>query len=413
MSVGAARTGWLVTGLLACVAWGSAATHPAVATAAVYWEGGGTLGAANLDGSGLQPEYVHPPSPSDSDGPQCGIAVSASYLYWVGSSGIGRVNLEGPTVPKTILPGLQTPCGIGIDGAHVYWASQDGGSIGRANLDGSEPNPALITGLRDPCGVAVDANYVYWLDFHGVGRARLDGSDPEVGFIPGFFGNCTLAVNAQYIYWGDFRSIGRASLDGSGATRSFITGLGEGVAGVATDGGHIYWRDRSLADVDSSIGRASLDGSEVNRQWIPTQPFEIDAVAVDGRPSPPALALAPLSFEIRKVSHDVRAGAAVLTISTSEPGELKVNSPGLNWRVLGPPEAQPGEALTWHLRIWAGKSGYEARRIARQLKTKGRAPLIAHVFYDGEIHPPVTLNRRLVLRKYVRPHRARVRHAAR
>jgi hypothetical protein len=367
MSVGVGRTGWLVTGLLACVAWGSAATHPAAATAAVYWEGGGTLGAANLDGSGLQPEYVHPPSPSDSDGPQCGIAVSASYLYWVGSSGIGRVNLEGPTVPKTILPGLQTPCGIGIDGAHVYWASQDGGSIGRANLDGSEPNPALITGLRDPCGVAVDANYVYWLDFHGVGRARLDGSDPEVGFIPGFFGNCTLAIDAQYIYWGDFRS----------------------------------------------IGRASLDGSEVNRQWIPTQPFEIDAVAVDGRPSPPALALVPLSFEIRKVSHDLRAGAAVLTISTSEPGELKVNSPGLNWRVLGPPEAQPGGGLTWHLRIWAGKSGYEARRIARQLKTKGRAPLIAHVFYDGEIHLPVTLNRRLVLRKYVRPHRARVRHAAR
>jgi hypothetical protein len=144
-------------------------------------------------------------------------------------------------------------------------------------------------------------------------------------------------------------------------------------------------------------------GSRQSRRQRPAAEICPPPVAVDGRPSPPALALAPLSFEIRKVSHDLRAGAGVLTISTSEPGELKVTSPGLSWKVLGPPEAQSGGGLTWHLRIWAGKSGHEARRIARQLKTKGRAPLIAPVFYDGEIHLPVTLNRRLVLRKYVRP----------
>jgi hypothetical protein len=368
------------------------------ASAAVYWEGGGAIGAANLDGTAVESDYVSAPSPSDSQNPHCGLAVDGGFLYWAGDYGIGRVNLEGTAVPRTIVPQLQGPCGVAVDSSHVYWASPVEGSIGRANLDGSDAAPHLIPGLERPCAVAVDANYVYWMGLHGIGRAKLDGSDPEPTFIPGVPHNCSLAVDTEHIYWPSFGQIGRAKLDGSEADAAFITGLGEGADAVAIDANHIYWRDRSLADVDSSIGRAGLGGGEVERQWIPTQPFEINGLAVDGRPSPSQLSLVPLSFRIGKVSHILPRRAVALTIHVSEPGELRVTSPGLRWHASGGPSA-PLEAGIMHLEVWAGKTGHEANRIRRQLRHRGAAPAIAHVFFDGELHVPVTLSKRLVLRK--------------
>ena len=64
----------------------AAALTAGPASAAVNWAGG-TIGAANLDGSDPNPEYFKPPFPSGSAGPECGLAVKATHLYWAGASG--------------------------------------------------------------------------------------------------------------------------------------------------------------------------------------------------------------------------------------------------------------------------------------------------------------------------------------
>src|SRR5689334_5425800 len=94
---------------LACLL---AMAAPAAAPAAVYWSENGSIGAANLDGTSPNPDYFKPPFPSDSAGPNCGLAASDSYLYWAGGFGIGRVNLDGPAAPATVSPHLNQPCGI-------------------------------------------------------------------------------------------------------------------------------------------------------------------------------------------------------------------------------------------------------------------------------------------------------------
>src|SRR5262249_31490507 len=58
-----------------------------------------------------------------------------------------------------------TPCGVAVDSAHLYWAhaivpSSDTAddAIGRVNLDGTGADPSFITGAFNPWGGAVDAS---------------------------------------------------------------------------------------------------------------------------------------------------------------------------------------------------------------------------------------------------------------
>jgi hypothetical protein len=50
---------------------------------------------------------------------------------------------------------------IAADATHLFWASEDVGTLSRARRDGSEAIP-LAVGQEDPTGVAVDAEALYW-----------------------------------------------------------------------------------------------------------------------------------------------------------------------------------------------------------------------------------------------------------
>lgn len=192
-----------------------------------------------------------------------------AFLYWTsGDNSIGRASLDGSAVQQSFIGGVSAPCGLTVDGAHVYWANPGTQSIGRANLDGSGANPNFITGTRG-CGVAVDGAHVYWsnLNTSSIGRANLDGSGVDQKFIPVAANACGLAVDAAHIYWANLTSgtIGRANLSGTGVNQNFITGA-SGPCGVAVDAAHIYWDN--AGNTSGSIGRANLDGSGVNQNFI-------------------------------------------------------------------------------------------------------------------------------------------------
>jgi hypothetical protein len=214
-----------------------------------------------------------------------------AYIYWTSNSGttIGRANNDGSSVNQQFIAGAQHPCGVTVDGSHIYWANEGsptsatvtGTTIGRANLDGSSPDENFIKGAFHPCGVAIDGSHIYWANTglgggNSIGRANLDGTGVDQNFITGANGPCGVAVDAGHIYWanwggglGDGKTIGRANLDGSGANENFITGA-NGPCGIAVDDRYVYWANSGpyQTGTGTTIGRSNLDGSGVKQQFI-------------------------------------------------------------------------------------------------------------------------------------------------
>jgi virginiamycin B lyase len=227
----------------------------------------GTIGRANLDGTAANQNFI-----TGANFP-CGVAVDGSHIYWANqdTNTIGRANLDGSGVDQSFITGANGPCGVAVDGSHIYWSNFNGDTIGRAGLDGSGAEQGFITGADGACGVAVDSAHVYWAHALGLGRANLDGSGVDQGFIDGGF--CGVAVDAAHVYWSHPPSlilrpvpsplVGRANLDGTGVDQSFIVGgTGAGSCGVTVDAAHVYW----LYGRGPGIGRANLDGTDIDAQ---------------------------------------------------------------------------------------------------------------------------------------------------
>jgi hypothetical protein len=245
-------------------------------------------------------------------------AATPVYVYWANStlgSGaqpppmtIGRARLDGRSVEQSFVSGTgRGPCGVALDGTHIYWGEalggkfgspDKGGAIGRANRDGSGVNATFIpTPAHHGCGVAIAGSHIYWAGWQckivpgrgcwwapssggAIGKANVDGTGVDDKFIvgigiprsPGFesASPCGIAVAGKYIYWMygaeslKPATIGRANLDGTGVNKSFITGVPNGFCGIVVAGGHIYWTNGGF------VGRASLDGTGVNRHFIRT-----------------------------------------------------------------------------------------------------------------------------------------------
>jgi virginiamycin B lyase len=163
-----AATAALVTVLLLAASGGQAVGSPHV-----YWTNHGfgplppgTIGQANLDGTGVNQSFIADPSTP------LGLAVDSNHIYWanVFDGTIGRANLDGTGVNQSFITGAVAPVAVAVDSGHVYWADQGtcatticpdppppgDGTIGRANLDGTGVNLSFITGATRPDGVAVD-----------------------------------------------------------------------------------------------------------------------------------------------------------------------------------------------------------------------------------------------------------------
>jgi hypothetical protein len=238
---------------------------PSSAHGYIYWANhkDGTIGRANLDGTGVNQSFV-----TGATSP-CGVAVIGSYIYWSNDQDntIGRANLDGTGVTPRLITDTGGACGLASDGTHLYWTNRSGeyGSIGRANLDGTEVNLSFISGGSPTLvGVAISGSYIYiGSAAASIGRANLDfggfvGSSIGLSGVPG-----GIAISGNYIYWGnsDSTTIGRATLDGMEMNESFIRISGN-PGGLATDGTHLYWSSAG------AIGRANLDGTGVNQSFI-------------------------------------------------------------------------------------------------------------------------------------------------
>ena len=246
-------------------------------TGHIYWgtftglgsqSNSGPIGRANLDGTGLNRQFISGAANASS------VAVDARHIYWTSPDGsIGRANLDGTGVDQRFIPVPIHTGAVAVDPAHIYWSSRDG-TIGRANLDGTGVDQNFVAGAQASGGIAVDGAHIYWAGraqanstVGTIGRANLDGTAVNQAFLTGATDPGDVAVDASHIYWtnGTQNSVntgvGRANLDGTGVTNRFIDARPLG--GVAVDGTHIYWSNQ-----DGTIGRANLDGTGVDLHFI-------------------------------------------------------------------------------------------------------------------------------------------------
>jgi hypothetical protein len=90
-----------------------------------------------------------------------------------------------------------------------------------------------------------------------------------------------------------------------------------------------------------------------------------------------------------------RSGALRLVVFVPGPGSFSVDSPAIGWRIEKP-DAGPGTGFArWTLRLWPGKASRAAKKIRRQLRKTGRAPIILRLTYQQEGHEPLQSEKRL------------------
>lgn len=354
----------------------------------MYWSAGGSVGAANNDGSMPIDTYPYEFGNASDGADVVAVAVNDTHLYWgdLANRAIGSMTLSGTPdgrigfgdggvgVTQNLVPDVDRPWGVAVDDSHLYWAST-AGAIGRANLDGTAVDRSFIDGLDSPCGIAVHGAYLYWGEIgpETIGRARLDGTDVDPDFIVGATSPCGLAVDAAHIYWTSGGSIGRADVDGGDLNPTFVTGIGS-PCGVAVDGDHLYWGN--YVERGIYVGRANLDGSGAAPLIGSPNEAGTCGVALDSRvfQMRPARPSSPIRFG--SVKRRKKGRLVIVPLYVAARGELTLTSPRIGWRLNKGPEPPPWVAgsFRWTLKLWPGP-GRVGKRIRRQLRNGKKAPI--------------------------------------
>ena len=310
--------------------WALGAAAPA-ANAYIYWTSmSGGIGRAENDGSRPNASFI-PGSSSNS----YSIAVGSDHIYWTdlldAGPSIGRANLDGTGAnPEYIYTQTSgAPSGLAVDSSHLYWAGWQSNTIGRVDLDGENLITNWIQGSPDffgsasaqTAGVAVNSQRIYWGNWRAglgsalgpIGVAEIAGSPSSNDYVSSTSGANSLALTPDYLFWGNYGdgnsgSIGRADIQAASATDAFITGI-KTPDGVASDGTYIYWSNRS----DSAIGRAALNGTGVNQTFM-TGVNSAYGIAVDSLSSP-SLTPVKLGKRFAKVRVGCGLGAGGCTVN--------------------------------------------------------------------------------------------------
>jgi virginiamycin B lyase len=280
------------------------------AHAYVYWTDGaaGTIGRANLDGTGVDLDFI-----TGAAAPR-GIAVDEDHIYWANATAIGRADLDGSDVDQDFI--TAAAAGVAVDGSYIYWTSPGAGTIGRASLDGSGVDPDLIAGQNTPTGVGVNHLGIYWSDgAHQIRRANLNGTGAQTVSASG--DALGLAVDGSRIVW---------AVDDPGTPTVFTGNLDPfSNVGVVTQ---VAARSSGLNDThffwttSGAIGRLNRDGTGLDADFIAAADPQM--LALDGGQSGTASPSATtLNFGFETVG-GLGAGRT-LTVTNTGPGELAID----------------------------------------------------------------------------------------
>lgn len=388
------------------------------AGAAVYWANGDGVSRTNLDGTNPSPGLIT--GRSEPFGTPCGLAVDGSHLYWADrfNDRIGRSWLDGSHREDDFIIGADEPCGVAVRDGYIYWANEGGSTIGRANLDGTDVRQDFVPDLGRPCGVAVDRDFIYWAArIHTedgyrdvVGRAlRSSGAaDPNLVELEADYSYCGVAADESHVYWGGYGdAIGRIGVDGSDPEPRFITGL-QSPCSVAIWDGKLYFGEIVASNGDGPVSRVNLDGTGKEGIGAAKYPCGIAVDSLAFGPSyvavPPLPNWTPCTIVETRINR--RNGRALVWLEGPAFGEVTVGTPGIRVRNLSP-EPQQGVGIPASRRRWLRVEPRGRGRIGRRLARTGKAAIVLRLSCSEEGDVTSRITRRLVLRKPLhRRHRA-------
>ncbi len=254
------------------------------------------------------------------------VDAAAGRVYWLnkgdgGSIGFANLDGSGAGLLNTAGASFANPSGLAIDPAagRIYWGNPGGGnaSIGYANLNGSGGGLIKPAGATTaPSALAVDPalGRIYWTNYAAdkISYAALDGSggrDIDTAGAP-VDGPEGIAISAGTgrVYWANQNgsSIGYAGLDGGATGTANLNQFVSKPIGLATDGEAVYWASEGFDRVEAG-----------NFAGCCAVPLETAGATQSGVAFPVILE-SPRSNEVTTVS------------GTHRPGSVLSCSPG-NW----------------------------------------------------------------------------------
>ena len=201
---------------------------------------------------------------------------AAGKIYWLnnlGGGSIGQANLDGSGAGLLATPGatFANPAGLAIDpgAGRIYWGNPSNGTIGFANLNGSGAG-SLPTGAAtaEPNGLAIDPAHgvIYWTNFSAdkISYARLDGSgggDIDTSGAP-VDGPEGIAIDPESgrLFWTNWEgnSIGYANPGGGGGGQFSVGSAQNHPVGIAfaIHYGGMFWANEGFNTIEYSNGAA-------------------------------------------------------------------------------------------------------------------------------------------------------------
>ena len=227
----------------------------------IYWANPtiGSIARASVRGGGIDQRFITTVGTSPLAGGSVAVGGGRIYWSWITSSGsdprsavggIGRANIDGSGLQQNFIAlgtGLDAATGaVALGGPYLFWVQ---GyvlvRVMRARLDGTRRSLVLQEdgkgGPGLPTAIAADRFHLYFNSYIGIDRTDLNGGQ-GLSFWDGYSHDSSalaLALGGNQLYWSTWNwplgvGIGRANVDGTALNPNFITHL-------ATPESHANW----------------------------------------------------------------------------------------------------------------------------------------------------------------------------
>lgn len=147
------------------------------------------------------------------------IAVDATDAYYTTSTTIQRVGKTGGKSVTVMGTASGLPRGLALAAQAIYWTDDEMGGAVRTVAKAGGTASSIVTDDQ-PTGLGVDGTHVYWAsDFRRIVKAPLAGGTPET-LADNEFNPAELALDDCFVYWVDRETRVGSMLTGKVARRT-------------------------------------------------------------------------------------------------------------------------------------------------------------------------------------------------
>jgi len=193
-------------------------------------------------------------------------------------SGVRSACEPAPCPVEILATGQQSPLGIAVNGAHVYWVNAEGDIVRRWPKQGGAVENFSVTRDR-PYAIAADDTHVYWVSQEQEGelaRAPVTGGPMERLVALPYNSTTRLVADGAHLYWNSSSVARVARVPKTGGAPEPLMSSTRSMSEPSADATGVYFTEGAGAQVL----RVAPDGTRSALAVMPVE-FEGRATAVD------------------------------------------------------------------------------------------------------------------------------------